>query len=156
LSLLIRRPDLLYRLDRALQEASLNRMAPEDFRYTDHQVLFRLVRQSLEQDSTDADQYLRQGIPESLEALVDAILGSAGEPDPLDDRLLDDLFRAVVKIRRNALNDHINELRFLQEEAQETGDLRVESYKEMVQQYSMHLRSLDQAHIKQNGRRKEN
>jgi DNA primase len=156
LSLLIRRPDLLYRLDRALQEASLNRMAPEDFGYTDHQVLFRLVRQSLEQDSTDADQFLRQGIPESLEALVDDILGSSGEPDPLDDRLLDDLFRAVVKIRRNALNDHINELRFLQEEAQEAGDLRVESYKEMVQQYSMHLRSLDQAHIKQNGRRKEN
>ncbi|MBU2609786.1 MAG: toprim domain-containing protein, partial [Chloroflexi bacterium] len=45
LSLLLRRPDLLYRLDRVLQEADLSRLSPEDFEYTDHQMLFRLVRQ---------------------------------------------------------------------------------------------------------------
>jgi len=155
LSLLIRRPDLLYRLDRALQEASLSRMAAEDFGYTDYQVLFRLVRQSLDQDAHDADQYLRQNLPASLESLVDELATKRGELDPVDDRLLEDLFRSVVKIRRNALNENINQLRFLQEEAQQAGDLRVESYKEMVQQYSMHLRSLDQAKIQQNGRRKE-
>ena len=155
MSVLLRRPDLLYRLDRALQEASLSRMAADDFGYTDHQVLFRLVRQSLEQDTHDADQYLRQSIPATLEGLVDDLLAEDNEPEPLDDRLLDDLFRSVVKIRRNALNENINQLRFLQEEAQQSGDLRVESYKEMVQQYSMHMRNLDQARIKQNGRRKE-
>jgi len=155
LSVLLRRPDLLYRLDRALQESSLSRMAPEDFGYTDHQVLFRLVRQSLEQDAHDADQYLRENIPAALEALVEDLLARGGELDPLDDRLLDDLFRSVVKIRRNALTEEISQLHFLQQEAQQSGDLRVESYKEMVQQYSLHIRNLDQAHIKQNGRRKE-
>ncbi len=155
LSLLIRRPNLLYRLDRALQEASLNRMAAEDFGYTDHQVLFRLVRQSLEQDADDADQYLRQNLPASLESLVEDLEPKTGELDPVDDRLLEDLFRGIVKIRRNALNENINQLRFLQEDAQQSGDLRVESYREMVQQYSTHLRSLDQAQMTQNGRRKE-
>jgi DNA primase len=155
LSLLIRRPNLLYRLDRALQEASLNRMAAEDFGYTDHQVLFRLVRQSLEQDADDADQYLRQNLPASLESLVEDLGSKTGELDPVDDRLLEDLFRGIVKIRRNALNENINQLRFLQEDAQQSGDLRVESYREMVQQYSTHLRSLDQAQMTQNGRRKE-
>ncbi len=94
LSLLVRRPDLLYRLDRALQEAALSRMTPEDFGYTDHQVLFRLVRQSLEQDADDADQYLRQNLPLSLENLADELAAQAGELDPVDDRLLEDLFRA--------------------------------------------------------------
>jgi hypothetical protein len=78
-----------------------------------------------------------------------------GELDPVDDRLLEDLFRSIVKTRRNALTDNINELRFLQEDAQQSGDLRIDSYKEMVHQYTLHLRNLDQARIKQNGRRKE-
>ncbi|MFA5874414.1 MAG: DNA primase [Anaerolineales bacterium] len=155
LSLLIRRPDLLYRLDRGLLEAGLGRMAPEDFGYTDHQVLFRLVRQSLEQDANDANDYLRQNLPPSLESLADELAAKPGELDPLDDRLIEDLFRAVVRIRRTALTENINQLRFLQEDSQQSGDLRIVSYREMVQQYSTLLRSLDQAQLKQNGRRKE-
>ncbi len=157
LSLLVRRPDLLYRLDRYLQEAALSRMTADDFGYTDHQVLFRLVRQSLEQDVHDADQYLRQNLPSSLESLVDELAAQAADLDPVDDRLLEDLFRGVVKIRHMALNESVNQLRFLQEEAQQSGDqdLRAASYREMVQQHTMLLRSLDQAQLKQNGRRKE-
>jgi hypothetical protein len=157
LSLLCLRPDLLYRLDRALQEAALARMTPEDFGYTDHQVLFRLVRQSLEQDAHDPDQYLRQNLPPALENLADELIAQAGELDPVEDRLLEDMFRGVVKIRHMALNESVNQLRFLQEEAQQSGDgdLRAASYREMVQQHTMLLRSLDQAQLKQNGRRKE-
>ena len=155
LSLLVLRPDLLYRLDRALQEAALNRMTHEDFGYTDHQVLFRLVRQSLEQDAHEVDQYLRQNLPTSLESLVDELVTLAGKIDPVDDRLIEDLFRGVVKVRHMALNESINQLRFLQEEAQQSGDLRAASYREMVQQHSMRLRSLDQAQLKQNTHRKE-
>jgi DNA primase len=157
LSLLCLRPDLLYRLDRTLQEAALGRMTPEDFGYTDHQVLFRLVCQSLEQDAHDPDQYLRQNLPPALENLADELIAQAGELDPVEDRLLEDMFRGVVKIRHMALNESVNQLRFLQEEAQQSGDsdLRAASYREMVQQHTMGLRSLDQAQLKQNGRRKE-
>jgi hypothetical protein len=130
-------------------------MAPEDFGYTDHQVLFRLVRQSLEQDANDASDFLRQNLPPSLESLVDDLAAKPDELDPLDDRLLEDLFRAVVKIRRTALTENINQVRFLQEDSQQSGDLRIASYREMVQQYSTLLRSLDQAQLKQNGRRNE-
>ncbi len=133
----------------------MGRMTPEDFGYTDHQVLFRLVHQSLEQDAHDPDQYLRQNLPPALENLVDELAAQAGDLDPVDDRLLEDMFRGVVKIRHMALNESINQLRFLQEEAQQSGDLRAASYREMVQQHTMLLRSLDQAQLKQNGRRKE-
>ncbi|HEY5156440.1 MAG TPA: DNA primase, partial [Anaerolineales bacterium] len=151
LSLLIRRPDLLYRLDRGLQEAGLNRMSAEDFGYTDHQVLFRLVRLSLDQDTDDPDNYLQANLPGSLESLADELKAKPGELDPVDDRLIEDLFRAVLKIRRTAMNESINQLRFLQEEAQKSGDLRAILYRDMVQQYSMSLRGLDQAKLKPNG-----
>jgi len=153
LSLLLRRPDLLFRLDRALQEAALNRLATEDFGYTDHQVFFRLVRQSLDQDTDDADRYVRVNLPPALESLADELAIKAGKLDMQDDRLLEDLFRAVVMIRRTAMAESINQLRFLQEEAQQTGDLRAASYREMVQQHTLVLRNLDQASMRQNGRR---
>ncbi len=155
LSVLVPRPDLLFRLDRLLQEAALGRLSDDDFGYTDYQVLFRLMRQSLEQDEMDAGQYLRGNLPPALEGLVEELTAKAGQLDPVDDRLLEDLFRGVVKNRRAALNENINQLRFLQEEAQQSGDMRLDSYREMVQQYSMLLRSLDQAQLKQNGRRRE-
>ncbi len=148
LSILIRHPDLLFRLDRGLQEAALNRLSPEDFSYTDHQILFRLVRQSLEQDAEDADCYLRSNLPDSLAGLVDDLLALSATLDQLDDRLLEDLFRGVVKIRRTLLSESINQLRFLQEETQKTGDLHSASYREMVQQNTLLLRSLDQAQMK--------
>jgi hypothetical protein len=69
--------------------------------------------------------------------------------------LIEDLFRTVVKIRRTALTENISQLGVLQKDAQQLGDLRIASYREMVQQYSMALRSLDQAQLNQNGRRKE-
>jgi DNA primase len=152
LSLLLRRPDLLFRLDRGLQEAALGRMAPEDFGYTDHQMLFRLVRQSLEQDADDADRYLRANLPEALAGLAADLLRLSEKLVSVDDRLLEDLFRGVLKIRHSVLSEGINQLRFLQEEAQQAGDLRAASYREMVQQQSLLLRRLDQASLKSTGR----
>jgi DNA primase len=154
LGLLILRPDLLYRLDRALQETSLGRMTAEDFIYTDHQVLFRLVRQSLEQDMVEADHYLRQNLPLSLQNLVDELIAQAGQPDPLDDRLLEDMFRTVKVLRRHFEDETINQLRFLLQEMQGQSELQI-SYLTLVAQHSLARQMLDQARINQNGRRKE-
>ncbi|PJH74647.1 MAG: hypothetical protein CO064_11000 [Anaerolineae bacterium CG_4_9_14_0_8_um_filter_58_9] len=155
LGVLLRRPGLLYRLDRDLQESALSRLSPEDFEYTDHQVLFRLVRQSLEQDAADADQYLHQNLPPALADLTDELLANSLSLDSLDDRLLEDLFRGVIKIRRLGLDESINQLRFLQEDAQQQGDLRAASYLEMVSQYRRSRNALDQASQKLSERRQE-
>ena len=155
LGVLLRRPGLLYRLDRALQESALSRLLPEDFEYTDYQVLFHLVRQSLEQDADDADQYLHQNLPPALADLTENLLASSSSLDPVDDRLLEDLFRGVIKIRRLGLDEGINQLRFLQEDAQQQGDLRAASYLEMVAQYRRSRNALDHASLKLDERRRE-
>jgi hypothetical protein len=155
LSLLLRRPDLLYRLDRLLQEAGLLRLAPEDFNATDHQVLFRLVRESLEQDTIEPERYLIDNLPESLAGPMGSLLTLTVKLDPREEHLLEDIFRGVVKIRRNALNENINQLRYLQEDGQQAGDLQLAFYRETVQQYTTLLLKLDQAQLKQIERRKE-
>jgi DNA primase len=156
LSLLIQRPDLLYRLNRGLQEASLERMSEEDFGYTDHQALFHLVRLSLEQDVDDPDSFLLSNLPASLESLAEELKTRSGELDPVDDRLLEDLFRAVVKIRKTALLDTNNQMHFLLEEAQNSGDKAgVDIYREKAQKYSVMMRMLDAAKLKSTGQYKE-
>jgi DNA primase len=157
LSLLARRPRLLYRLDRALQdqEHPLRRLAPEDFGYTDHQEFFRLVLESLEQDADDPDHYLIDHLPESLRSLMAEFLSDARLLDSLDDQLLEDLFRSVIKIRRALLGESVTQVHFLQLESQEQGDLRAEAYLEMDKQLRQALMALDMATLKQNGHRKE-
>ncbi len=137
-------------------EAGLGRMTPEDFVYTDHQVLFRLVRQSLEQDATDVGDYLRQNLPPSLENLVDELAAKPGELDPVDDRLLEDLFRAVIRIMREKINEDNTHQSILIKEAQESGDKEIIVWHQRNVQINMiRQRQLDQAQLKQNGRRKE-
>jgi DNA primase len=144
LSILLNRPDLLFRLDRFLQEAGLGVLRSEDFGYTDHQVLLRLIRESLEQDNIDPIEYVSANMPENLTALWEE-LHTQVELDPVDDRLLEELQRNVILLRRLSLSESLTQLRFLQEEAQQNGDLRAASYAELVLQHTRFLRNLDQA-----------
>ena len=155
LTVLLSQPELLYHLDRALQEAGLSALTIEDFGYTDHQILIRLIQQSLEQDEVDPQRYVKANLPGSLVGLCDDLLAGAGELDPIEERLLEELLRSVIKLRRCGLGESINQLRFLQEEAQQQGDLRTMSYQKLVLQNARLLRDLDQASHRLTLRRQE-
>lgn len=142
LGILYRQPDLLYRLDRLLQEAGLSPLSVEDFEYTDHQMLLRLIRQSLEQDQVEPQQFVRQQMPASLQGLATDL---AHEPTAVTDKWLEELFRSVLQIRRFVVEENLNQLRFIMEEAQRAGDLRVKNYQEMALQYSRLRNHLDRA-----------
>jgi hypothetical protein len=63
----------------------------------------------------------------------------------LDEKLLEELLRGVIKLRRIAAGENLNQLRFLQEEAYQTGEWRASSYQDLVLQHTKLLRDLDQA-----------
>ncbi|MGQ9833326.1 MAG: DNA primase [Candidatus Villigracilaceae bacterium] len=144
LGILLNRPDLLFRLDRFLQQDDLGVLRSEDFGYTDHQVLVNLIRESLEQDDTDPAQYVAANLPENLTALWEE-LSTQIEQDPVEDRLLEELQRNVLFLRRLSVSQSLTQLRFLQEDAQQKGDLRAASYEQLVLQHTLLLRKLDQA-----------
>jgi DNA primase len=155
IGLLFRRPELLHRLDRQLQEAGLQRLINEDFGYTDHQMLLDLIRQSLEQDKLDHHQFVMDRLPEALRELAEELLRQTEKLDPVEERLLEELQRSIIKLRRLGLNESLNQLRFMLEEAQQQGDFRANSYQEQVLQHTRLLRDLDYAGRKLSLRRIE-
>ncbi len=145
LGVLFRKPELCYRLDRLLEESGLAALSPEDFEYTDHQLFFRVVRRSLEQVEADHHAYVAARVPEDLLGLAKDLLTQTEKLDPVDDRLLEELFRSVIKMRRLIVEANFNQLRFIMEDAQQEGDLRVKNYQEQALQYSRLRNNLDRA-----------
>jgi DNA primase len=147
ISVLFRKPELLYRLDRSLQEFGLIALTVEDFEYTDNQLLFKLIRESVEQDKTEHHTFVVDALPEPLQARS-LELAPEAQAERLEEKQLEELLRGVIKLRRVAAGENLNQLRFLQEEAHQDGDLRASSYQDLVLQHTRLLRDLDQAHRK--------
>ena len=119
---LFRRPELLYRLDRLLQEYDLSPLAKEDFEYTDYQLLFGLIHEAVEQDQTEHHDFVVDAMPESLQGLSRELLSLTEKLIPLEDKLLEELSRGVKRMREEAATRRLMQYQFLQEEAQEAGN----------------------------------
>jgi DNA primase len=153
LGVLYRRPELLYRLDRKLQEFGLAALAVDDFEYTEHQILFRTIRQAVEQDEKDHHNYVVTHLPEALEGLSKDLLAQTEKIDPLDDRLLEELLGRFMDLRRVVAQASVSQLRFLQEEEQGQGGINIKQYQEQAIQFTRLLQSLDQAKKKLTSKR---
>ena len=157
LSLLLHRPDLLPRLDRRLQESSLGALTQADFEYTDHQLILRLVQQSLEQDEAEQAHYVETHLDESLRESYTELLAHRAPKGATpnlsvgrDDRLLDELTRQILQIRQHSISESINQLRFILEEAQQAGDPSTTANQQQLLQLSRMLHHLHEAPLKMN------
>ena len=144
-SVLLRRPDLVYRVDRALQEQGLGRLSLDDFQSADNQMLLRLIEDSLRQDYAEPLFFVLNGLSLPLMELADRLLVRSEKLDPSDERVLEDLIRALLVLRRRHLNQHIDHLRYLMEEAQEAGDARATDYQQTMSQVLLTRNRLDRA-----------
>ncbi|MCH7663917.1 MAG: DNA primase [Chloroflexi bacterium] len=145
LGIIMRHPELLYRVDRALGEADLDRISSSDFQHTDHQVMFRLSLESLEQDYLEPVNFALDNLPQPLIDLADEILVRSEKLDPNEERVLEDLLRTILKLRRLTIHQGNEQLQFLQEEAQEGGDLQAVPYQQAIVSAVQTLNHLDKA-----------
>lgn len=145
LAILVQYPYLLYRLDRLLQEQGLSPLSVEDFEYTDHRQLVELLRRALTQDVLDSQLYLREHVPTELRERLRELEGMV-ITERLEDRLLEELARNVIHLRRRLFREGLGQLRFLQEEAQQEKDERLTVYQQMAREYAQLLRTLDMAY----------
>ena len=156
IGVLFQKPELLYRLDRALQEYGLTALDAQDFDHTDHRLLFGIIRESVEQYKTEHHDFVVEALPESLEARSDELVQKTEKPGKREEKVLEELLRGVIKLRRVAAGENLNQLRFLQEEAQDSnGDSRASSYMDLVLQHAKLLRELDEAYRKMSQKRLE-
>lgn len=148
IAVLYKKPELLYRLDRLLQENGLIKLAVQDFEYTDHQMMFGLIREAVEQDKTEQHEFVVDAVPVSLQSLLQELDLETEKLERMEEKILEELLRGVIKLRRVAAGENLNQLRYLQEEAQQVGDLRAASYQDLVLKQTRLLHNLDQAYRK--------
>jgi DNA primase len=145
LGVLLRQPDMIFQVDRRLLKAELGRLSVQDFHQSDHQAIFRLLLDSLGQDEVEPLNFVLNALSQSLMDSAEALLEQTKDLDSNMDRVLEDLLRAVIDLRRRELNQRIEQLRFLMEEEQQTGDLRASVYVETMRQYVTGRHLLDRA-----------
>jgi DNA primase len=146
LGILVRRPELVFHVDRALHEARLSRLSRTDFERAEYQVIFELVEESLAQDRSEPMHYVLNGLSLPLMEIVDNLLERTDRLDPKEERVLADMMRALLEIRRRQVTETINQLRYQMDEAAQAGDLRTKEYEEGMSKCTQMLRSLHQAH----------
>lgn len=153
LSVLFRKPELLYRLDRKFQEFGLSPLAVEDFEYTDHQLLFGVIRLAVEQDEKDHHHYVISHLPEAVNDLSKELLVRTEKLDLMDDKLMEELLARFMDLRRANAMSSVNQLRFLQEDEQQQGGANIKMYQEQAMQFTKLLHGLDQAKRKLSSKR---
>jgi DNA primase len=155
IGVLFHKPALLYRLDRTLQEFGLTPLAAEDFEYTDHQLIFDVIRRAVEQDEKEHQQYLATHLPEAVSDLLkEALAIKLTEAlDPVEDKALEELLLRFMDLRRINAMSNVNQLRFMQEEDQQQGGANLKTYQEQTVQFTRLLNGLDQAKRKLSSKR---
>ena len=108
-------------------------------------MIFRLVRQALEQEQVSPETYLQGELPRALSGMADDWFATAATWDLRDDVLLDDLVRAIKTIRLALYTEGLNQVRFILEEAKQKGDLRAEFYEKQAYDYTILRNRLDRA-----------
>jgi DNA primase len=145
LGVLVRRPELIYHIDRGLKEHGLEPLSAHDFQHTDHQVIYRLIHQSLEQGESEPLNYVLNHLPEEMMSAVDQILADTEKIDPESERVLEDILRTVVIARLQNVNQQLDYLRYAQEDLQAEGDLKASQYQSTMGQYAELLGRLHKA-----------
>ena len=145
LRLLLRNPEEIYNLDRFLQQANLSRFSYQEFEHADHQVMARLVQDSLEQDREDPLEYIDENTPETLQELIGTLREPLRMGEPTDLQLREDLIKTMLHLRHIRVKEQFEQLFNLQRDLQESEESQPDSFRETVMQYAEILRLLNLA-----------
>jgi len=143
LTYLLKEPEKLYQLNRQLGILDLPLVSGDDFQESDCKLAFKIVQEGLEQDAEPAIDYIEQHLPD----IFDSEEPPSQDPlalKPSQSKSFYEQFRSFLRIRKNLIEDKVQEIQFLQadEEARPyTKDEADKLYLELVTQ----RRVIDQA-----------
>jgi DNA primase len=151
LGVLLRQPELLYQVDRALQKEKLQRLTAEDFQHGGHQSIFRLLNESIGQDLVEPLNYILNSLSLPLMELADDLLARTAHLDPNQERVLEDLMRGLLSLRQRRLRQEIEYLHFTMQEAQQAGDVKASTYSQTMAELTQSQQRLHRALAKFTG-----
>ncbi|MBI4926440.1 MAG: hypothetical protein HY835_01650, partial [Anaerolineae bacterium] len=142
LRLLLRNPEVLFSLNRLLQQARLAHFSAQDFEEVDHQELSRLLAQSLEQDQMDASRYIAEYASDTLQETLHAYMEPFQGSDPTAQRIFEDIANTLLRLRETRVRQNLDQLRYLLDDVKGQAELRAN----IDEQAKSYAETLDRLH----------
>lgn len=143
--ILLREPELIYRVDRALSRDGLARFDEKDFQNADFQILIKHIREALTQADEEPSDYIITHLPANFEGIVDELLVMTRDINPNSDRVLEDLMRAFLNLRNWQISKHNDHYRYLQEQDHQNGDYIAAEYQKNISYFAQEKHKIDKA-----------
>jgi len=143
--ILLREPELIYKVDRALSRDGLARFDEKDFQNADFQILIKHIKDALAQAEEEPRDYIISHLPENFEEIVDELLVMSQGLNLNSDKVLEDLMRAFLNLRKWQIAKQNDHLRFLQESNHKNGDYLAAEYLENISHYLHEKHKIDKA-----------
>ncbi len=116
LALLLQETNRCSELERALRIANLKALTTEDFEDFQNQEIARLLLKGITQDMVDPLDFVKEHIPIEMQDRLFDLTNKARFEKILEEAFSLDLFRTLISLRLNRINQVLNQMRFLQDE----------------------------------------
>ncbi len=145
LAVLLHTPKQMYSLNRFLQRYNLMPFAADELEQVEHQALAVVIYEALEQVEMDPVDYLAQHTPAEFEDTMQAIKRGINLEKQTENRMLEEVFRAVLRKRQEQINREINQLRYILDDIQEQDGSDTPEYNERILQNTKTLVHINRA-----------
>jgi DNA primase len=126
LGVLLRDPELLYRVDRMLQSLDLDRSSELDFTGSERRMMFRMVHQALEQEEEEPGEHWRNGLDEIFMGAAEGLLEDLEGIELDRPRMMEEVLANFLRLRKRNQDAELAHLQFQLQALQEGEDVEGE------------------------------
>lgn len=145
IGILMRRPDLVFHIDREMQQFGLARLSVKDFDRSEYQTIYSMIQDSLAQDQSEPLNFVLNSLSVPLMEIADELLVRTEKIDPSEDRVLEDMMRTLLSLRRREVSSSIAHARLMLQEAQEKSEPIDKGVMQDMIQHTKLLERMDRA-----------
>lgn len=126
ISLLLARPEAVYDLNRELKLYGLDNLSANDFVAVENQTICGLLLKALDQDEHDILPCIKLNLPAELEERYTSLLRGMELEHTNPQKVQQDVLRTVANLRLIDLNNTLSQLKFLQEDIEQSEEVKTE------------------------------
>jgi DNA primase len=141
LRLLLFKPDLFTPLELELKNNKFTPLSVDDFQSTESQETFLLLAEAVKQLDSSVHDYITDHQPETLGTFLQEITSGISLEATPDDRIYDDLYDTITRLRLVQIRDAIDSIRFLVSDLASWQDQQVDE-RESMREYNKKMTDL--------------
>ncbi|MEI8131283.1 MAG: DNA primase [Leptolinea sp.] len=135
LCLLLHKPELFTDVERELIQKKLHTLSIDDFQFSEAQELFLLVVDGIKQLDISVQEYITEKKSDLLSTYIDGISSGLSLENTAEDKLYDDLYDTINRLRLAQIRDSIDTIRFLVADLADWKDAQVDE-RESLKEYN--------------------